>query len=263
MDPRVRKLADVLVNYSVAVQPGDLVWLRYESLAEEAGLAVYEQILQAGGNPVVTMSSSSGRFGDAFMRLANDDQLNFMDPVTHWLTTNADVRISLGGPGNTKALSNADPARLATNRKANEPIIETFMDRQGRGDLRWVGTRVPTQAAAQDAEMSLDAYIDFVYSAGMLHLDDPAEWWRQFSVDQQRLVDWLEGKKQVEVKGDNIDLTLSIDGRTFINADGKKNFPDGEIFTGPVEDSVNGWVRFTYPAVYSGREVNGVQIKFE
>jgi aminopeptidase len=111
--------------------------------------------------------------------------------------------------------------------------------------------------------MSLAEYEDFVYGAAMVHLDDPVAYWRAKAAEQQRLVDWLKGKKQVEVKGENVDLTLSIKDRVFINADGKKNFPDGEIFTGPVRDSVNGWVRFTYPAIYQSREVEGVELTFE
>ena len=79
---------------------------------------------------------------------------------------------------------------------------------------------------------------------------------------QQQLVDWLKGKDRVHVRGPHIDLTLSIAGRTFINSDGKRNMPSGEIFTGPVEDSVNGWVRFTYPAIRGGREVEGVEFEF-
>jgi aminopeptidase len=137
------------------------------------------------------------------------------------------------------------------------------MQRQASGALRWTLTQVPTAASAQDAGMSLTEYEDFVYSAGRIDARDPVAYWQKFSKEQQRLVDYLKGKDKVEVKGDNVDLMLSIKGRTFINADGKKNFPDGEIFTGPVEDSVNGWIRFTYPAIYRSREVEDVRIEFE
>jgi len=137
------------------------------------------------------------------------------------------------------------------------------MERQATGELRWTLTQYPTHASAQDAEMSLSEYEDFVYTACMVHLDDPVAYWKEKAAEQQRLVDWLKGHDKVEVKGENIDLTLSIKDRVFINADGKKNMPDGEIFTGPVEDSVNGWVRFTYPAIYNSREVDGVELYFE
>ena len=111
--------------------------------------------------------------------------------------------------------------------------------------------------------MSLTEYEDFVYGACMVNLDDPVAYWLDRKQEQQRLIDWLKGHDQLQVKGENIDLTLSVKGRNFINADGTKNFPDGEIFTSPIEDSVNGWVRFTYPAIYGGREVDGVELQFE
>jgi aminopeptidase len=121
----------------------------------------------------------------------------------------------------------------------------------------------PTQAYAQDAEMSLAEFEDYVYSTTYADAEDPVAMWQKIHDEQQRLVDWLAGKKHVEVKGPDIDLKLSIEGRTFENADGEKNMPSGEIFTSPVEDSANGWVRFTYPAVSSGREVEGIELHFE
>nr|MBN1229160.1 aminopeptidase [Anaerolineae bacterium] len=261
MDPRVSKLADLLVNYSVAVQPDDLVLVRFNTLAEEAGLEVYREVLKAGGNPIVQMLSESA--AEVFYKTASDMQLEFLNPVESWLVENVDVRITLGAVQNSKALTNIDPTRMSIARKANAQLTETFMRRQSSGDLRWTGTRFPSHAAAQDAEMSLSDYEDFVYQACMVHLDNPVAYWQQKSVEQQRLVDWLKGKEHIEVKGEHIDLTLSIADRVFINADGKKNMPDGEIFTGPVEDSVNGWVKFTFPAVYGGREVDGVELRFE
>jgi aminopeptidase len=261
-DPRIEKLADVLVHYSVDVQPGELVWLRFAQGARDTALLVYKKVLEAGAHPIVTAQPGSD-FDAAFFRLASDEQLDFMNPVSEWLISNADVRISLGAPDHTKALASLDSKKLARSRKANERLTEIFMERQSAGDLRWTGTLLPTHALAQEANMSFEEYSDFVFKAGMLHRDDPVAYWKNKSVEQQRLVDWLDGKEKITCKGDNIDLTLSIAGRTFINADGKKNFPDGEIFTGPVEDSVNGWVRFSFPAIYGGQEVRGVELTFE
>ncbi len=261
MDPRIEKMAAVLTEYSVAIRENDLAWIRYQPLAEEAALAAYEKVIEMGGNPVVQVMPYP--FDEVLLRKGSDAQLDFGDPITEWLTTNADVRMTFGAPQNSRALSSVDPARMARQRTAMKNIIETFMHRQGAGELRWVGTRLPTESAAQDAEMSLSEYEDFVFNACKLHLDDPVAAWKAVAIEQQHLVDWLKGKQDVHVTGDNIDLKLSIAGRTFINADGKKNFPDGEIFTGPVEDSVNGWVRFTYPAIYSGREVDGVELEFK
>jgi len=262
MDPRVEKVAEVMVNYSVAIQPGDLVMIHlYEPLAQPLALAVYKRVLEAGGHVIFRMAPSGA--DEVLYKYASDEQLDVGDPTFKWLMENIDVRIAIRAPSNTKALSNVDPAKIARVQKANHPAMQAFMERQGTGEMRWVLTQYPTQASAQDAEMSLSEYEDFVYGACMVNEPDPVAYWQQKSAEQQRLIDWLKGKEQMQVRGENIDLTLSIKDRVFINADGKRNFPDGEIYTGPVEDSVNGWVRFTYPAIYNSREVNGVELYFE
>jgi aminopeptidase len=160
-------------------------------------------------------------------------------------------------------MSGVDPARQQMMQAARTELLATQMRRSAAGDLRWVGALYPTNAHAQDADMSLSDFADFVYSACYVDKDDPVAEWQRIHDEQQKLVDWLAGKKRVAVKGPNADLTLSIEGRGFINSDGHKNMPSGEIFTSPVEDSVNGWVRFTYPAITGGREVEGIELRFE
>ena len=110
--------------------------------------------------------------------------------------------------------------------------------------------------------MSLEEYEDFVYGACFCEADDPAGEWRKLSAMQQSKVDYLADKRQIALRGPHIDLELSIAGRTFINSDGRRNMPSGEIFTGPVEESVSGWVRFSYPAIVGGRAVSGIELKF-
>jgi aminopeptidase len=160
-------------------------------------------------------------------------------------------------------LSNVDPSKIVLRSQAQTELMKTFMQRSASGALRWVTTLFPTDAHAQDAEMSLSEYEDFVYGACMPNLADPVAYWRSLSAWQQRIVEWLQGKEHVRVVGPNTELELSIAGRTFINSDGKNNMPSGEVFTGPVEDSVEGHVTFSYPAIYQGREVTGVQLWFE
>jgi aminopeptidase len=169
----------------------------------------------------------------------------------------------LGGTDNTRTLSGVDPARQQIARTAGQELMQTFMQRSAAGEFRWVGTMYPTNAQAQEADMSLADFEDFVYSACFVDKEEPVAEWQKMSAMQQQLVDWLVGKKDVKVQGPNVDMTLSIAERTFINSDGQKNMPSGEIFTGPVEESVNGWVRFTYPAIFSGREVEGIELRFE
>jgi aminopeptidase len=262
MDPRVDKVAEILVNYCVAVRPDDLVMIHpYEPLAAPLALAVYKHVLVAGGHAIFNMRPTGA--DEILYQYGSDEQIDHLDPMYMWLMSSIDVRMALRAPANTKSLTNVNPERLARRRRSQDPAMKTFMQRQASGEMRWVVTEHPTQAAAQDAEMSLAEYEDFVYGACMVHLDDPVAYWRAKSAEQQRLIDWLQGKDKVEVRGENVNLTLSIKDRIFLNADGARNFPDGEIFTGPVEDSVNGWVRFTYPAIYGGREVDGVELRFE
>ncbi|MEJ2149077.1 MAG: aminopeptidase [Chloroflexota bacterium] len=256
MDPRVDKVAQILVNYSIPVQKGDLVMIRGGTLTEEMALAVYHHVLLAGGNAFFQMAPTGA--DELFYKVASEAQLDYLSPHAVWIYDNVDVFIHIYGTANTKALTNVDPARMARASRSRRPLTEKFMARQSSGNLRWTLTQFPTHAAAQDSE-----YEDFVYGAAMVHLDDPVAYWKAKAAEQQRLVNWLKGKERIEVKGEHVDLTLSIKDRVFINADGKKNFPDGEIFTGPVRESVNGWVRFSYPAIYQSREVEGVELTFE
>jgi aminopeptidase len=265
MDPRVDKVAEIIVNYSSQVRPGDLCMIHfYEPVAEPLALAVYKHVLLAGGNAIFRIGPGEYTAAAEILYLhGRDAQLDFMDPTFNWLMNNIDVRLALRAAVNTRALTSVDPARVSRFQKAQAPTMQAFMERQGTGALRWTLTQYPTQAAAQDAEMSLREYEDFVYGACMAHLNDPVAYWRAKSAEQQRLIEWLKGKDKVTIKGEYIDLSLSIKGRVFVNADGKHNFPDGEIYTGPVEDSINGWVRYTYPAIKDGREVEGIELRFE
>jgi aminopeptidase len=224
-------------------------------------VAVFEEVIRAGGHPHVFPSLSGTQ--EAFFRLASDEQLEFVSPVDEFLIKNTDVSIGIRSDSNTRELSGVDPAKQRLRRKAMADLMKLSMQRAAAGELKWVGTQFPTQAYAQEADMSLREYKDFVYSACYCDQDDPVARWQEVHDSQQLLVDWLEGKREVRVAGPNVELTLSIEGRTFLNSDGRRNMPSGEIFTGPVEESAEGWVRFTYPAVTAGREVEGVELRFE
>jgi aminopeptidase len=193
----------------------------------------------------------------------SDEQLQHVPEPVKLITETYDVRINVRGQANTKSLSNVDPAKMVLRSQARTELMKTFMQRSASGALRWVSTLFPTNAYAQDAEMSLSEYEDFVYGACMPDLENPVAYWRNFSAWQQKIVEWLKGKEHVRIVGPKTELELSIAGRTFINSDGKKNMPSGEVFTGPVEDSVEGHVTFSYPAIHQGREVAGVQLWFE
>ncbi len=260
-DPRVEKLADVLVNYSVAVQPDDKVVVQGSTLSAPLLKAVYAKVLQAGGHPLIQVALPGT--GELLYRHASDEQLQHIHEPEKLIVETFDAFIGIGGAENTKALSNVDPAKMVLHNRAQIELRKTFMQRSASGELRWVGTLFPTHAYAQDAEMSLSEYEDFVYGACMPDLNDPVGYWQRFSAWQQKIVDWFKGKDHIHVTGPETDLRMSVAGRTFVNADGQKNMPDGEVFTGPVEDSVEGHVRFSYPVIRQGREVTGVQLWFE
>ena len=164
---------------------------------------------------------------------------------------------------NTRALSGVEPELQTRRQAAAKPLMETMMRRTAAGDFRWSLTLFPTHAYAAEADMSLADYEDFFYRACLCNHEDPVNAWHEQSEETRRLTEWITGKEEIHIEGPGTDITLNVSGRTFVAADGRHNMPDGEFFTGPVEDSVNGDVTFSYPAVYGGREVAGVKLRFE
>jgi len=260
-DHRVEKLAQVLVDYSTAVQPGDKVVINGGTAAEPLLHAVYARVLEAGGHPLLLTSLPGTEH--LLYDLGSDEQLSFIPEPLRVIIETYDVRINIRAAANTKELSNVAPSKMVLRSRAQTELMKTVMQRSAAGEFRWVGTLFPTNAYAQDAEMSLREYKDFVYGACMPDSDNPVGYWESFSAWQQKIIDWLQGREYVRVVGPDTDLELSIAGRRFINSDGKHNMPSGEVFTGPVEDSVSGHVTFTYPAIHQGREVTGVRLEFE
>lgn len=267
-DVRVSRMADVLINYSTCIQSGDRVLIEGQPAAEPLIRALFERILKAGGHPHLLLSLSGLEtmtgLDDVFLAHAEHHQLDY--PPTFYLHAyeQFESRIRIHSLNNTRMLTTTDQRRKTQRKRAISPVLKAQFDRGGRGDFRWMTTLYPTEAFAQDAEMSLAEFEDFVYSA--CHVqgeDDPVAYWQGVEKEQQRLVDALNGHDRVVMKGPDVDLTLSIKDRVFLNACGHSNLPDGEIFTGPVEESLNGWVRFTYPTTLSGNSVEGVALTFE
>ncbi len=260
-DSRAQRLAQVLVRYSTEVAPGELCAIEGDSPAEELIEAVYEEVLRAGGHPVVLMSPA--RAQAAFFALASDEQLEHVSPVARQLTEQADVRIRVLASANPRELSEVDPQRQVRRQRAGAELMERMMARSAAGELRWALCQYPTSGYAAEAEMSLASYEDFLYAACLCNHEDPVSAWSAQAAEVNRLADWIQGHEEVHIQGPGTDLRLSIAGRRFIAADGKRNMPDGEFFTGPVEDSAQGTIRFHLPTTYGGREVAGVTLRFE
>lgn len=264
-DPRLEKLAETIVNYSVAVKKGDLVRITGSLVAEPLIVAIYGKVIEAGGQPFLRMAPEPCQ--ELLLKHGSDEQLSFVSPLSVKEVELIDCSIGIWASENTKALSNTDPSRQAIVQKARRPIMDIFFKRAaltGKNKLRWSGTQYPTYAHAQDAEMSLAEYEDFVYKAGLLHKPNPAAEWKKVSKAQQRLADFLNKGKEVHFKTpQGTDIRLGVKGRKWINCDGHENFPDGEVFTGPIETATEGIVKFSFPAVHGGREVTDVVLRFK
>jgi len=260
-DPRVEAFARILVDYSVNIRPGEFVRIRGDYEGAPLLRAVYKRVLAQGGHPWLQVGLDGVE--EIFYKHASDEQLAYVSNIDRQLTEEMNATITIWTEVNTKALTGVDPAKQARAQAARRPVFERFLERAAKKELKWTLTAYPTHAFAQDAEMSLTEFEDFLYRAALIGEPDPVAAWQVISREQQRLVDWLNSKHEIRLIGPDTDLTLSVAGRTWENCDGHENFPDGEIFTGPVEDSANGTVRFTYPACEGGREVEDVRLWFE
>lgn len=261
IDPRARKLAKLLVEYSVSIQKGDVVIVHGDYAAEPIINQIYKEVLLAGGHPILKLESEGAT--EAFYKYASQEQLEWIAPTLKWEKENIDALIRVRAVVNTRSLNNIDPNKQKIVTLAADEINQIFYRRAAEGKLKWTTTRYPTDAFAQDADMSISEYEDFVYSATYCDKQDPIAEWTRVHNEQQKVIDWLKGRKLVTIKSPNADFSVSIEDRKFINSDGKNNMPSGEVFTGPVENSADGWVNFTYPAIRDGREVEGVKLEFK
>ena len=260
-DARVEKLAKVLVNYSLELKPGQTFWLRTTPLAEELNLEVYKEAIKAGAYVFVDQLIPGAE--EIFYKYASEEQLDFVSPIRKLVIETFDASLYIEALHNSRSLSGIDASRIARTRKAGAELSNKLMKRSAEGTHRWCLTVYPTHSMAQDADMNLADYQEFVYGAGMLNEADPVTFWKEEGKKQQKLAASLKGHDKAVLKGSNVDITLSIQDRVFEISDGRYNFPDGEIFTSPVEDSVNGWIRFKYPAIYNGQEVTDIELWFE
>lgn len=260
-DPRIQKLAKVLTEYSLALKPGDKLSINADVVAAPLIRECYRAALRRGA--FVFCDLRLDGLEEIFYAEASPKQLRWLSPFAKYKVQRIDASLGIWADENTKSLTNVDPKRMAIAAAARKPLSKIFMDRAARKELKWVGTQWPTNAHAQDAEMSLEEYEQFVFGAGHLNDRDPIATWKRISKQQQALTDFLNKCREIRVVAEDTDIRLSVQGRTWINCDGHYNFPDGEIFTGPIEHSVTGHIKFSFPAVHHGREVTGVRLSFE
>ena len=259
-DSRLQKMARVLVHYSLKIQPGDKLSIEANDIAAPLVREVYRAAIRAGAN-VFTRISLDG-LKQIELTESSDEQLTSVSEYDTFLRNYFDVELSIWSEQNTKVLGKVDPSRMAKKREAQSHLFNRSLERMGKGELRWCGTLFPTNAYAQDAGMSLSDFEDFVYGACLLHLDDPVAAWRKVYDEQQLIADFLSQHDEIHIVAPGTDITYRVGGRKWINCAGTENFPDGEIFSCPIENSVNGIVRFSYPAVYDGKSVEDVRLTF-
>ena len=261
-DSSVVQLAVLLVNYSLELKHGDLVRIDGGTVGAPLILELYRAAIRAGAHPYTRVNVE----GMEHILLAEGapDQIAFVSEIERREIEELDAMVTIWADRNTRSLSRRDPERMSRRMAAQRALSNRYWDRIDAGEARWVGTRFPTYAHAQDAEMSLEEYEAFVYGAcHVLAGDDPVAHWQAVSAELSARAAELQSYRELRVVGLDTDLRFSVDGRRWLAADGKLNMPDGEIFTSPLETETAGEIRFTFPAIFSGRAVEDVRLRFE
>lgn len=257
----IDKYANLLVNYCLEIKENERVYVASSYLAEELLLAVQKFTLQAGGNIEFDISLQGQQ--QNFYKYASGNQLEYLPVLKKEAMQEFDAYLNILAPFNLRETNRVDSGKRKQLSKARKEIGETYMKRTGAGTLKRSLCLYPTPASAQEAGMSLSEYQEFVFNACYLYEEDPIQKWLGVREKQQKIVDVLNQRKKVAYKGPNIDITFSTEGRKWINSDGRNNMPSGEVYTTPVEDSVNGQVKFTLPSIYQGTEVEEVELEIK
>jgi len=248
MDQRVLKHAKILVNYSTKVEKGDNVLIQITDYGRELATEIYKEASRLGASPlIVTVPTEAVR---GYYELTPEEYLQVFPRHYYELIKASDVIISINSDENRRYLSSIDPRKISARSLTVKKIADERLKK------RWCVTQYPTPAYAQEADMSLKEYEDFVYSAMLLDWNREAEKMRQL----KRIMDKAD---QVQIIGEKTDLIMSIKGRTAIMGHGTHNMPDGEVFTAPLENSANGKIFFDLPAIRYGKEVQDIKLTFE
>ncbi len=251
------KYAKVLVEYSVDVQKGDLTVIRTDShLSQPLIKEIYKQVLLRGGHPVVRTGMDG--LNETFIKNASDEQLEYIDPMSELEYDKAEKLISIGAPQNVKNMSRCDSKKLAKRSGVMRHLSEKMLKRSADGDLRWVIADFPTQALAQEAKMSLEEYSEFLFKSCRLYCDDPVKAWKEIGEKQEKIAQFLNTKSKIRITGEKTDITFNVSCRKWKSCAGECNFPDGEVYTSPVEDSAEGQIYFDFPQIYRGNEAQKV-----
>ncbi len=253
IDTRAKKLAKLVVNYCLEVKPNTKIIISSPTQAEEFTKELYKQIILAGANPHITMHPEG--IDSFFFKHANIKQLKDFPKEELELMKHSKGYINVEVDDNTKELSNCDPKKIATRQKTMEKIEDLIFNGKKVG-LKNVFVAYPCIAHAQQAEMSMEEWENFVYSACLID-------WKKFAKKYEKITKLFHKGKEVHLIGEGVDLKFSIKNKNAVLDAGKENLPGGEIYMSPVKETLNGWIKFDYPSFYEGREIRNIALEFK
>jgi len=267
VDSRVEKLAKLCVHYSVDVKPKEKVVIRgYGELVGFSELAfplineIFKECLLSDAYPIIMQKLDVAY---TFFRYAKEHQLKFVSPFEKLRVESMDAQITVLCQPNPKELANIDPSKIKMYAASKRELVEILRKRRAEGKLRGTILPYPIAAQAQEAAMSLAEYEDFVYSSCLVDKEDPIAEWKKIHKQQEKICEFLNQVSEIHMIGEDTDLTFNVNDRKWINCDGKRNMPDGEVYTAPLENSANGTIRFTFPGIRAGKEVEDIKLSFK
>jgi aminopeptidase len=260
-DPRVERLGDLVVNYSLELSEGQIVRIDGLEIAAPLALATYRSALAVGAHPYTNLSIDG--LLELLLETGSEEQLAYISPVHVSEMETIDALVTIWSEANTRSLTRVDPGRHSRYIAAHRPLSNRRWERIASGEMRWCGTLHPTFAHAQDADMSLEEYEAFVFAACHTDKENPAAHWSEVAQSLGARAEELGSVRELRIVGPDTDLRLGVEGRTWLAADGKYNMPDGEVFTSPRETETEGEIRYTFPAIFQGREVEDIRLRFE
>ncbi len=252
MDIRTRKLARLIVRYSLNVKPDTNVIISGGTEANEFILELYKEIILRGAHPFIDLTIPGMK--DFYYKYATDKQLKKFPELRNHIVRNSQFYIGINTSSNTRELTSISPKKIIVREKVVDSIKNYIVNEKDK--IRRVTVGFPCIALAQDAEMSFNEYENFIYSACLQR-------WNMLGKRLDKIAKIFEKGKFVHLIGEGVDLKLSIKGKNCISDKGEENMPGGEVFMAPVRESLNGWIKFDYPRIVSGKQISGVFLRFE
>jgi len=260
VDQRVEKLAKLCVDYSMEIKPKEKVLIMGSDLAFPLMHEIYKECLLKDAYPQIMANLDTAY---TFYKYAKEHQLTFVSPFEKFVAETIDVGIRVYCEPNPKGLTGIDPVKMRIHAAARKEVMEIYNKRSAEGKIRRTVLPYPITPQAQEASMSIEEYEDFVYGSCLVDKEDPTAEWKKIHQQQEKICEFLNQASEIRVVGEDTDLTFNVKDRRWINCDGKENMPDGEVFTGAVENSANGTIRFTFPGIVASREVEDITLAFK